>query len=225
MIQPRLSHIVEEVRKGRAQLFPARPFAAAATASLLIAGALFGFLFSATGAQAQGPSATCDDATEIAVLPSPVMPWKGAALRVIFAAEKPLEGELSLIAPNGSVAAKSRERQGGPPYAWFAEVAKPAAGTWRVRLARDNAPAECSTITRDIVVSEREAPRPRATDGSVWPVRSAWTRATENLYSAWIEKLFDAPLDATLSWPALHEVLRDRSRNFLSTIWVSPKTR
>ncbi len=40
-------------------------------------------------------------------------------------------------------------------------------------------------------------------------------RGTENLYSAWIEKLFDAPLDAALSWPALHEVLRDRSRNFL----------
>jgi hypothetical protein len=35
------------------------------------------------------------------------------------------------------------------------------------------------------------------------------------LYSAWIEKLFDAPLDATLSWKALHEVLRDRSRNVL----------
>jgi hypothetical protein len=35
------------------------------------------------------------------------------------------------------------------------------------------------------------------------------------LYSAWIEKLFDAPLDAAPSWPALHVVLRDRSRNFL----------
>jgi hypothetical protein len=35
------------------------------------------------------------------------------------------------------------------------------------------------------------------------------------LYSAWVEKLFDAPLDEELSWPALHEVLRDRSRNFL----------
>ncbi len=35
------------------------------------------------------------------------------------------------------------------------------------------------------------------------------------MYSAWIEKLFDAPLDAAPSWPALHEVLRDRSRNFL----------
>jgi hypothetical protein len=35
------------------------------------------------------------------------------------------------------------------------------------------------------------------------------------LYSAWVEKLFDAPLDATLSWPALHVGLRDQSRNFL----------
>jgi hypothetical protein len=35
------------------------------------------------------------------------------------------------------------------------------------------------------------------------------------LFSAWVEKLFDAPLDAEPSWPALHMVLRDRSRNFL----------
>src|SRR5262249_34104321 len=42
-----------------------------------------------------------------------------------------------------------------------------------------------------------------------------WNRTTENLYSAWVEKLFDAPLDASLSWKALHEVLRDSSRNFL----------
>ena len=37
----------------------------------------------------------------------------------------------------------------------------------------------------------------------------------ENLYSAWIEKMFDDPLDAQPSWPALHEVLRDQKRNFL----------
>ena len=46
-------------------------------------------------------------------------------------------------------------------------------------------------------------------------MRNTWNRATENLYSAWIEKLFDAPLDASLSWKALHEVLRDKSRNVL----------
>ena len=199
------------LQKG-SQLFPARQFAAAVTASLLIAVAFFVFIFSFVDSQAKG---VCDDAADVAVLPSPVVPWKGAPLRVIVAVENPLDGELSLIAPDGSVAAKSRARHGGPPYFWFTEVASPAAGTWRATLTRSRAPAECSTITREIAVRGDEPPRPSATAGDVWPLRNTWNRATENLYSAWIEKLFDAPLDAAPSWPALHEVLRDRSRNFL----------
>ncbi|MGA8971396.1 MAG: hypothetical protein WB499_19450 [Pseudolabrys sp.] len=193
-------------------MFPARQFAAAVSASLLIAVAFFVFIFSVVDSQAKG---VCDDAADLAVLPSPVVPWKGAPLRVIVAAENPLDGELSLIAPDGSVAAKSRARHGGPPYFWFTEVATPAAGTWRATLTRSRAPAECSTITREIAVRGDEPPRPSATAGDVWPLRNTWNRATENLYSAWVEKLFDAPLDAAPSWPALHEVLRDRSRNFL----------
>ncbi|MGO8952806.1 MAG: hypothetical protein ACLPWS_14540 [Rhodomicrobium sp.] len=197
-------------------MFLTRQFAAdAATALLLIAGALFVFLFSAVDSRAEAPSGICEDAAGITVLPSPIAPWKGAPLRVIFAAEKPLEGELLLIAPDGSIGAKSRERHGGPPYFWYAEAVSPAAGTWHAKLARDNAPAGCSTIMREIDVMGHEPPRPQATDGSVWPIRNAWNRATENLFSAWIEKLFDAPLDAAPSWPALHEVLRDRSRNVL----------
>ena len=196
-------------------MFLARRFAAAATALLLIAGTSVVVFLSIVSSQAQGALGACEDAADLAVLPSPVTPWKGVPLRVVFAAEKPFEGELLLIAPNGSVAAKSREQHGGPPYFWFAEVASPAAGTWHAKLARDQAPAECSTITREIVVLDREPPRPHATEGSLWPLRNTWSRATENLYSAWIEKLFDAPLDASPSWKALHEVLRDRSRNVL----------
>ena len=119
-------------------MFQARRLAAAAvTAILLIAGACFVFFFSVADAQAQtqGQVGSCEDAAELAVLPSPIVPWKGAPLRVIFAVEKSLEGELSLVAPDGSVAAKSRERHGGPPYFWFAEVATPAAGTWHAKLA------------------------------------------------------------------------------------------
>jgi hypothetical protein len=182
---------------------------------LLIAGAFFSVLFSVSDSRAEGPPGSCEDGAGIAVLPSPIAPWKGAPLRVVFAAEKPLEGELSLIAPDGSVAAKSRERHGGPPYFWFAEVATPAAGTWHATLARDGAPAECSTITSDIAVRRDAPPRPGSTPGSVWPLRNSWNRVTENLFSAWVEKLFDAPIEATLSWLALHEVLRDRSRNLL----------
>ncbi|MGB8895064.1 MAG: hypothetical protein WCD13_12280, partial [Pseudolabrys sp.] len=170
-------------------MFLGRQFAAAVTALLLIAGVFFVVLFSLVGAQAGGPSGICEDAAELAVVSSPIAPGKGAPLRVVFAAEKPLEGELSLIAPDGSVVVKSRERHGGPPYFWFADIPSPAGGTWHATLARDHAPAECSTITREIVVRDDEPP-PSATSGSVWPLRNTWNRATENLYSAWIAKLF-----------------------------------
>ena len=212
MIQSKLSQYCSAAINGNgAPLHLARRLAAAATAFLLISTAFIVLLFSGVDARAGGLFGTCPDAGDLAVLPSPLSPWRGAPLHVVFAAEKPMEGELSLIAPDGSVAARSRGRYGGPPYFWFAEVASPAPGTWRAQLA----PAGCSAITRDITVSDTAPPRPRATPGSIWPLRSSWNRATENLYSAWIEKLFDAPLDAEPSWPALYNVLRDRSRNFL----------
>ena len=195
-------------------MIPTRQYAARPTAPALIATTLFACMLFAGVASAQQPAASCDDA-ELAVLPSPIVPWKGAPLRVVFAAEKPLEGELSLIAPDGSVAATSRDRRGGPPYFWIAEAASPAAGNWRATLARSGATAGCSSITREIAVRDSEPPRPASADGTVWPLRATWNRQTENLYSAWIEKLFDAPLDAPPSWNALHEVLRDKSRNVL----------
>ena len=129
--------------------------------------------------------------------------------------EKPVEGTLALIAPDGSVAAKSPDRHDGPPYFWFAEVAVPAAGTWHATLTLDHPPAECSAVTRDIVVNARKPAPPHTPAGSIWQVRNNWNRETENLFSAWIAKLFDAPLDQELSWKAWNDVLRDRSRNFL----------
>src|SRR5262245_8514269 len=120
-----------------------------------MAGAFSVLLSSADSSRAQGSSGACEDAAEIAVLPSPMVPWRGAPLRVIVAAEKPLAGELSLIAPDGSVAVKSRDRHGGPPYFWVAEVAAPAAGTWHVNLTRDRATAGCS-FTLEIVVGVTE---------------------------------------------------------------------
>jgi hypothetical protein len=184
------------------------------TAILPIAAAIFVFLFPAAASRAEGASGSCEDTAGLAVLSTPIALWKGAPLRVIFAVEHPLEGELALIAPDGSVAAKSRERRGGPPYFWFAETVSPAAGTWRAVLTRDSAPGGCSTLTREIAVRAQEPPRPH-TGAGVWPLRNSWSRETENLFSAWIEKLFEAPLDAAPSWPALHEVLRDKSRNVL----------
>ena len=96
------------------------------------------------GASAQTAAGACGD-PELSVLPSPVSPWKGAPLRVMVVIEKPIQGVLSLIAPDGSVAAKSPERHGGPPYFWFAEVAQPVAGDWHAMLVPEQT-AGCGTI-------------------------------------------------------------------------------
>jgi hypothetical protein len=186
---------------------------AVAAACLLLAG---GFLLvPASGALAQGTSSSCDESVGLAVLPAPIAPWTGAPLRVMFVTEKPSQGELSLIAPDGTVAAKSSDGHGGPPYFWFAEVETPQAGTWHATLSLNHAPFGCGTLTRDIVVSRQKPAASPTGEGSVWPVRNSWNRTTEDLYSAWIAKLFDAPPDQDLSWKAWHEVLRDRSRNLL----------
>ena len=184
----------------------ARRFAAAATALLLC---------SVLHSPAEAASSSCADAADVTVLPSPLAPWKGAPLRVMVVTEKPLQGTLALIAPDGSVAAKSADRSGGSPYAWFAEVAAPAAGTWRATLTLDRATADCSAITHDIVVAPGKPEPLRMPSGSFWQVRGSWNSTTEALFSAWIEKLFDAPPEQDLNWKVWYEVLRDRQRNFL----------
>ena len=209
MISPQRSQMWRRVIL-EAQLARGRLFAGAVTALSLMTGALFATPFTA-GARAE----SCDAALGLAVLPSPLMPWTGAPLRVIVATEKPLAGELSLVAPDGRVAATSHDRLDGPPYVWFAEVASPAAGTWHATLTRNDTSGECAKITHNIAVSEAKPAAPGATPGSLWPLRASWNRGTENLFSAWIEKLFDAPLDKEPSWPALYNVLRDKSRNML----------
>jgi hypothetical protein len=203
------------LQEGIFQMLLARWFAVAATTLLLVAVGFVVLLIPATGSPAVAASAICGDTADLTFLPSPIAPWKGAPLRVMVVAEKPVDGALSLIAPDGSVAATSSDRHGGAPYSWFAEVATPAAGTWHATLALDHASAGCGPITREIVVNARKPEPLRTPSDRIWQVRNNWNSTTESLFSAWIEKLFDAPPDQDLSWKVWHEVLRDKSRNFL----------
>lgn len=200
-------------RNGGSMLPERRSHALAAIASPLIACALVCLPVLPARAGAEEAPSACDE-FGLAFLASPIAPWQGAPLRVIFATEKPLAGELVLIAPKGKVAAQSSDRQGGPPYFWYAEIASPEAGTWQAKLTREGAAPECREVIREIVVERKQPRSPRAGKG-VWPLRGQWNRETENLYSAWIEKLFDAPLDQELTWKAMDGVLHDRSRNAL----------
>jgi hypothetical protein len=196
-------------------MFLGRRFAAAAPAFALTVAGFSLLLFSTALSPAMAASESCADSGAVTVLPSPMAPWSGAPLRVMVVAEKPVAGTLSLIAPDGSVAVKSADRHDGPPYSWFAEVATPTAGTWHAKLEREGGSADCGPVNRDITVAARKPEGVRFPAGSIWQVRGSWNATNEALFSAWVEKLFDAPSDQDLNWKVWYEVLRDKSRNFL----------
>ncbi|MBX3026924.1 hypothetical protein KF840_18610 [bacterium] len=161
-----------------------------------------GLLLIVAGAAAASESAP--DA--VAVLASPAAPVAGGPLRAMAVAERPLDVALTVLDPRGVLLARTRERHGGPPYWWEVEVTTRHPGTYRACLGGTMA---CEEVRVDAAAGRRPVG-----DGA-WPIARQWNRASEDLYAAWIEKLFDDPLAAEPSWRSLHEVTRQPERNFL----------
>jgi hypothetical protein len=83
----------------------------------------------------------------------------------------------------------------------------------RVELAQTGGKTVCRRIS---VASHGHTTSPSPPDGpGAWRATQAWSRTTENFFSAWIEHMFDAPADASLGFPSLAPVLHDPARNFL----------
>jgi len=168
---------------------------------------------------------TCEDTKGVSLFVSPAFAWTGAPVRVVAVSDKPLTGELRIAVDQKGKAASleapavaaSDARRGGPPYFWVAEIESARAGTYSASLVQRACEQGKNVVTRRLAVSAGKptAPAAPAEGEALWPVQRSWSRSTENLYSAWIEALFDAPDGEMPSWPALHDVLRDKKRNLL----------
>ena len=165
---------------------------------------------SATALEAAPPSAACDAGHGLFVLTSPETPVAGKPLRVVAVSEPEAKGTLVVRDGSGKTLATG-ERRGGPPYFWIAEIPSATAGSVRATVEEGGALIACKDAS---IAAEIDKPKLMWAP-HVWKPEAEWTRATEDLFAAWIEKLFDAPLDEQLSWPILHDVLRDPARNFL----------
>jgi hypothetical protein len=169
--------------------------------------------------------AKCEDSKGIFLFITPGTAWTGAPLRILAVSEKPITGELRIVPAEKGRPAKtdatplvsSDVRRGGPPYYWIAEIESPKAGLYDAVLTQKACDAGAGETTKRVSVGTFKPgppPAPKETEG-LWPIHRNWNRALENVYSAWIETLFDAPDGEMPSWAALHEVLRDRKRNLL----------
>ncbi|MBX3192154.1 MAG: hypothetical protein KF819_34515 [Labilithrix sp.] len=164
----------------------------------------------------------CEEPKDVFLFVSPGIAWAGAPLRVLAVSDKPLAGRLAIVPtekgkPDAEPAATTDARRGGSPYFFMTEVESPRAGTYEAVLTQSACEPGKNVAVKKITVSKFRPGPPAAPkeDEALWPVHRNWNRSLENVYSAWIEALFDAPDGEMPSWSALHDVLRDKKRNFL----------
>jgi hypothetical protein len=159
------------------------------------------------------PGPACGDPGDVLLFSTPERSIAGQPLRVVAVADRRVDASLAIRGSGAPLVAG--ERHGGPPYFWIAEIDVAARGKLVATLARTDACGGAVLATKDVAVHDGALAPPAPPRTAVWRARTAWSPGLENLYSAWVEYLFEAPLDAAPSYAALHEVLRERARNFL----------
>ncbi len=143
----------------------------------------------------------CTQGDEVRVWTAPSNPSPDAPLEILaVATDGPLAG-LAVYDPAGRPLSVRTRSNGGPPWSLYATVFRPGRGSYRIEAQRAGRVAAC----REVEVGGRNT-----TDGP-----GDWELATRALYAAWVERLFDAPPEQSLSFPSLEPVLRNPERNFL----------
>jgi hypothetical protein len=164
------------------------------------------------GAKSSAKPTGCDDGASATIWVSPEAPVAGAPIAVFAVADGGAPGELAMTGPDGRRAALAATRRGTAPLSLSAEVASPRAGRTRFVWTRGDRVVACREVD---VAKHAGKPAHVMPDKGVWTSSRTWDRRMEDFYAAWIERLFDAPVEQSLDFRPLHQALRDRARNFL----------
>lgn len=144
-----------------------------------------------------------------AILVSPRVIKPGAVFWILAAFDTAFRDvRVTATGPGGPLKSLKTKRGGGPPF-WQAEQFRAGqSGLVSVGIKADRQSPE----TLDLEVGAGGTPRPPTR--SAWKSEKGWTRAEEDLYSAWLDALFLGS-DERASWRSLDEVMRDPQRNIL----------
>ncbi len=172
----------------------------------ILSSALLYLAFAASVATANA-SGACREGGDVSIWVSPREPVAGGPLRILAVADAEPASDLAIADPAGQAVAVTMARLGGPPWSLGATITSARTGTYRVEVRRGGDVVAC----RIVAVGNADVHSGRV----LGEPDLGWDRRTEAFYSAWIERLFDAPPSEALGFPALQDALRDATRNFL----------
>ena len=143
-----------------------------------------------------------------ALLVSPESPRPGEAFRIVVTGGKNiLKANIIITGPAGDLLTSGFKTGGGIPF-WRVENFNAAPeGKYKVALFIDKK----ETISREFQIKSETR---RTAPGVVWNSRLGWDSGMEELYSAWINALFDG-CGEDASWPSLTRVIQNQQQNFL----------
>lgn len=138
---------------------------------------------------------------------SPRRPHQGGELRLLLVLdEHPDAPRIALVAEDGRRVELEVEEVDGPPFGFVARWPRAQAGRYVAVVESTAGRIACEPVV--VETSRAASLRP------VSSARNAWSRAHENLFSLFVRKLFDHPLDDR-TWPDLDVLLDDREHNLL----------
>jgi hypothetical protein len=138
----------------------------------------------------------------------PKNPSPGTSFRILTTGGKRILKAKITVSGSSGVTESIKSKTGNESPFWRIDEFKGiAAGKYTAALTEDK---------KEIINLKFNVTPPEAVvqTSVVWKTLRGWDASTENIYSAWINALFQGCSEQA-SWPALHEVTRNKEQNFL----------
>jgi hypothetical protein len=160
------------------------------------------------------PRAECRDSQDVAIFAFPRVAHSKRPLHVVATTRRDLGPvDFSIFDERGNRLPVEARALGGPVFGYVLSVDSPPPGRLEARLGDGSRLDACQRVVVRRAPS-KEPPPTREADAPAWPPKWKWETDTENLYSTFVEHLFDgAP--AGFTWAHLDALLDDPRKNFL----------
>jgi hypothetical protein len=143
-----------------------------------------------------------------AMLVLPGSPSPGEGFRILATGGENIgRANIVVSGPAGQLEPLKNKTGKEMPYWRIDDFAGCPAGKYKATLIMDK--KEVSNL--DFVISQKKEASSKTV---VWKTSRGWDSEMEAIYSSWINALFQG-CDEQSSWPALHEVTRNKDSNFL----------